>query len=87
MQVLYLCIILVHYVQVSEIFLGTNDVVFSVANSEKEIEMFTNALEAKLVVMEGGVHFLSFTPGKKLEKIILELTEKWMAKPNDEYVD
>ncbi|KAL9473769.1 hypothetical protein ACSS6W_008149 [Trichoderma asperelloides] len=66
---------------------GTNDAVFSVANAEKEIKMFTNAPEAKLVVMEGGVHFLSFTHGKELEKNILEFTEQWAAKPNGEYSD
>lgn len=57
------------------------------ANAEKEIKMFTNAPEAKLVVMEGGVHFLSFTHGKELEKNILEFTEQWAAKPNGEYSD
>ncbi|EHK48420.1 putative alpha/beta hydrolase [Trichoderma atroviride IMI 206040] len=66
---------------------GTNDVVFSVANAEKEVRMFTNAPEAKLVVMEGGVHFLSFTHGQELEKIILEFIRKWMAKPRGEDFD
>lgn len=60
---------------------------FSVANAEKEIRLFTNAPEAKLVVMEGGVHFLSFTYGKELEKNILELIEKWMAEPKGEDFD
>lgn len=49
--------------------------------------MFTNAPEAKLVVMEDGVHFLSFTHKKELEKNILEFTEQWAAKPNSEYFD
>jgi hypothetical protein len=47
--------------------------------------MFTNSPEAKLVVMESGVHFLSFTHGKELEKNILEFTEKWMPKLHVEY--
>lgn len=38
--------------------------------------MFTNAPEAKLVVMEDGVHFLSFTHNEELEKNILEFIEQ-----------
>ncbi|EHK17768.1 uncharacterized protein TRIVIDRAFT_194914 [Trichoderma virens Gv29-8] len=56
---------------------GTDDVVFSVANAEKEIKLFTNAAEAKLVVMQGGVHFLSFTHGNEIEKNIVEFTKQW----------
>lgn len=48
--------------------------------------MFTNAPEAKLVVMKGGVHFLSFTQGKELEKIVVKFADQWMFKPNVEYV-
>ncbi|KAL7908533.1 hypothetical protein GGI35DRAFT_451437 [Trichoderma velutinum] len=55
---------------------GTADVVFSVANARKEINMFTNAPEAKLVVMQGGVHFLSFTHEKEVEGEILKFTKQ-----------
>ncbi|KKP03446.1 alpha/beta hydrolase fold family protein [Trichoderma harzianum] len=55
---------------------GTADVVFSVANARKEINMFTNAPEAKLVVMQDGVHFLSFTHEKEVEVEILKFTKQ-----------
>lgn len=48
--------------------------------------MFTNAPEAKLVVIESGVHFLSFTHGKDLEKSVLKFAEQWQFWPNVEYL-
>lgn len=38
---------------------GTADQVYSVANAQEEIKMFTNAASAKLQVVDGGQHFLS----------------------------
>jgi pimeloyl-ACP methyl ester carboxylesterase len=38
---------------------GTADQVYSVANAEEEIRMFTGSPDARLEVVEGGRHFLS----------------------------
>jgi pimeloyl-ACP methyl ester carboxylesterase len=38
---------------------GTADQVYSVANAQEEIKLFTNAKDAKVQVVEGGQHFLS----------------------------
>lgn len=38
---------------------GTADAVYSVANAEEEIRMFTGSADAELRVVEGGQHFLS----------------------------
>ncbi|KAH7116873.1 Alpha/Beta hydrolase protein [Dendryphion nanum] len=38
---------------------GTQDMVYSYANAEEEIELFTAAEDARLVKVEGGKHFLS----------------------------
>lgn len=59
---------------------GTGDVVFSAANAQEEIKLFTNSKEAKLVTLKDGVHFLSFTHPKEVHQNILEFTNKWQAK-------
>ncbi|KKA20472.1 hypothetical protein T310_5523 [Rasamsonia emersonii CBS 393.64] len=56
---------------------GTDDVVFSVANAQEGIKYFTNSPEAKLIPMEKGVHFLSYTHQKELHRDILEFTDRW----------
>jgi len=38
---------------------GTADQVYSVANAQDEIEMFTGSPSAELIVVDGGQHFLS----------------------------
>ncbi|RKU41002.1 hypothetical protein DL546_004040 [Coniochaeta pulveracea] len=59
---------------------GTGDVVFSFANAEAEIKLFTNSPEAKLVKMDDGVHFLSFTHQKEVHQNLLDFTKKWAGK-------
>lgn len=39
---------------------GTDDVVYSFKNAEEGIKLFTQSVEAKLVRVEGGVHFLGW---------------------------
>ncbi|KAL2002652.1 hypothetical protein VTN02DRAFT_6322 [Thermoascus thermophilus] len=56
---------------------GTDDVVFSVANAQEEIKLFTNAPEAKLVPLKGGVHFLSFTHPKEVHQNVLDFIGRW----------
>ncbi|CAI7674066.1 unnamed protein product [Penicillium pancosmium] len=58
---------------------GTDDVVFSVANAEKEIKLFKNAPEARLIPMQGGVHFLSFTHEKEIHQNILQFIGRWKS--------
>mgnify|MGYP003670599793 FL=1 len=38
---------------------GTDDQVYSVANAEQEIKMFTQSANARLEIVQGGQHFLS----------------------------
>ncbi|KAK0104088.1 hypothetical protein ONS96_005188 [Cadophora gregata f. sp. sojae] len=38
---------------------GTDDVVYSAANAQEEIKLFTNSKDAKLVTVKNGQHFLS----------------------------
>lgn len=51
--------------------------VFSVRQAEEDIKLFTNSAEAKLVVCEGGVHFLGSTHGEKIRLELLEFVSKW----------
>lgn len=43
---------------------GTKDVVYTVPNAKEEIKLFTNSKDAKLVVVQDGQHFLSFSHPK-----------------------
>jgi pimeloyl-ACP methyl ester carboxylesterase len=51
---------------------GDKDVVYSVKNAEEEIKLFTNSEDAKLVVVSGGHHFLSWTNSEAVNKALLE---------------
>lgn len=51
---------------------GTSDQVYSVKNAEEEIKMFTGTKEAKLQVVEGGQHFLSFSHPKVVDEAVVE---------------
>lgn len=46
---------------------GTADPVYSVANAEEEIKLFTNSKDAQLKVVKDGQHFLSFSHPKVRE--------------------
>ncbi|KAI5371127.1 putative alpha/beta hydrolase-1, epoxide hydrolase [Septoria linicola] len=54
---------------------GTSDQVYSVANAKEEIELFTNC-DAKLQVVEGGQHFLSFSHPEVVDKALLGFVKK-----------
>jgi pimeloyl-ACP methyl ester carboxylesterase len=56
---------------------GTADVVFSAANAQEGIKRFVNSKDARLVTLENGVHFLSFTHKKEVHGHILEFTSSW----------
>lgn len=51
---------------------GTSDAVYSVANAEEEIRMFVSSPDAKLEVIEGGQHFLSFSHPKEVDRALLK---------------
>lgn len=59
---------------------GTKDPVYSVANAEEEIKLFTNAKDKKLQVVENGQHFLSFSHPKEVDGALIEFVGKWHDK-------
>lgn len=56
---------------------GTADVVYSVKNAEREIKMMVNSPDAKLQVVEGGQHFLSFSHPKEVGKALIAFVGKY----------
>ncbi|KAI4743322.1 alpha/beta hydrolase fold family protein [Aureobasidium sp. EXF-12298] len=56
---------------------GTDDVVYSVANAKREIEMFVGSPDAKLKVVEGGQHFLSFSHPEEVDAAVAEFVAKY----------
>lgn len=56
---------------------GTSDVVYSVKNAQQEIELFTKSRNARLVVIEGGQHFLSFSNPEEVERSVLVFVEQY----------
>ncbi|KIX10248.1 uncharacterized protein Z518_01329 [Rhinocladiella mackenziei CBS 650.93] len=56
---------------------GTNDVVYTVANAEQEIKLFTNAKSAELVVVEGGAHFLSASHPTEVDNALIAFVGKY----------
>lgn len=55
---------------------GTEDVVYSVANAEHEIKMFTHSPSAELVVVDGGAHFLSASHPKEVDDALIAFVGK-----------
>ncbi|CZT15387.1 related to alpha/beta hydrolase [Ramularia collo-cygni] len=56
---------------------GTRDAVYSVRNAQEEIKLFGNSYEAKLKVVDGGQHFLSFSHPGEVEEALVEMVEKY----------
>ncbi|KAK5047981.1 hypothetical protein LTR84_006171 [Exophiala bonariae] len=56
---------------------GTDDVVYSVANAEHEIKLFTNSPSADLVVVEGGAHFLSASHPKDVDDALISFVGRY----------
>lgn len=56
---------------------GTEDSVYSVANAEEEIRLFTNAKDAELRVIEGGQHFLSASDPEVVNAAAAEFIRRW----------
>ena len=51
--------------------------VYSVANAEEEIKLFTNAKKADLITVDGGAHFLSASHPKEVDNALIEFVGKW----------
>jgi len=58
---------------------GTKDVVYSVANAEREIKLFVNSPDARLVTVPGGAHFLSASHPKDVDQALIEFVKKYSA--------
>lgn len=56
---------------------GTADQVYSVANAEQEIAMFTGSADAQLQVVEGGQHFLSASHPAEVNAAAVEFLTRW----------
>lgn len=56
---------------------GTADQVYSVANAEAEIAMFTSAPDATLRVVQGGQHFLSASNPREVNESAIEMIGRY----------
>ncbi len=56
---------------------GSADQVYSVANAEEEMRMFTRSPEARLEVIEGGQHFLSASKPEDVDSAAVEFVRRW----------
>lgn len=56
---------------------GTKDVVYSVANAQREIKMFVGSPDAKLKVVDGGQHFLSFSHPEEVDGAVADFVAKY----------
>ncbi|MFI9031053.1 alpha/beta fold hydrolase [Streptomyces sp. NPDC053560] len=57
---------------------GTADQVYSVANAQEEIRMFTRSPEACLEVVEGGQHFLSASHPEEVNSAAIDFVKRWV---------
>ncbi|MGY1796405.1 alpha/beta fold hydrolase [Geodermatophilus sp. SYSU D00525] len=56
---------------------GTEDPVYSVANAEEEIRLFTNSADAELRVVDGGRHFLSASHPAEVDRATIDFIRRW----------
>ncbi|KAF2873067.1 Alpha/Beta hydrolase protein [Massariosphaeria phaeospora] len=56
---------------------GTKDVVYSIANAQEEIKLFANSPDARLVTVQGGQHFLSFSHPNEVAENLIEFVGKY----------
>jgi len=56
---------------------GTEDAVYSVANAQEEIDMFTNSRDAELRIIDGGQHFLSASDPEVVNAATVDFIERW----------
>lgn len=56
---------------------GTADQVYSVANARDEIQLFVNAPEARVLVVEDGQHFLSASNPTAVNEAVAAFIRRW----------
>ena len=56
---------------------GSEDRVYSVANAEEEIRLFTHSPDARLHVVDGGAHFLSASHPDDVNRATAEFIRRW----------
>lgn len=56
---------------------GTGDVVYSVANAQEEVAMFVNSPDARVQVIEGGKHFLSWSNPDEVESAVVQFVGRY----------
>ncbi|KAF1988272.1 alpha/beta-hydrolase [Aulographum hederae CBS 113979] len=56
---------------------GTKDAVYSAKNAEDEIKLFVNSPDAKLKVVEGGRHFLSWSHPQDVDSAIIGFVSRY----------
>ncbi|MFD7506846.1 alpha/beta fold hydrolase [Streptomyces sp. NPDC059850] len=56
---------------------GTADQVYSVANAQEEIGLFTHSPEARLDIIDGGQHFLSASHPKEVDAAAIDFVKRW----------
>ncbi|QUH04010.1 alpha/beta hydrolase [Saccharopolyspora erythraea] len=56
---------------------GTADQVYSVANAQEEIQLFTRSPEAHLQAITGGQHFLSASNPAEVDSAAIEFMKRW----------
>jgi len=54
---------------------GTSDVVYSVANAQEEIKLFTASKDARVQVVQDGQHFLSFSHPKEVADALIKFVK------------
>lgn len=56
---------------------GTDDAVYTVSNAQEEVKLFTNSPDAKVVVVDKGQHFLSFSHPKEVDNGVIDFVKKY----------
>jgi len=56
---------------------GTDDAVFSVALAKEEIKLFANSVDAQLIILAGGAHYLSASKPKEVNEALISFVAKW----------
>jgi pimeloyl-ACP methyl ester carboxylesterase len=58
---------------------GTKDVVYSVSNAEREIKLFVNSPDARLMTVSNGAHFLSASHPNEVNQALIQFVKKYSA--------
>ena len=56
---------------------GTKDEAYTVANAQEEIRLFVNALDARLMVVDGGQHYLSASHPEIVDQALIYFVRKY----------